>query len=253
MPNQPNRKLRLSIAIMAIVILIAIVLVGMAINIANEEGVWCQWCSQISVDNITAFIRSTGPWGVGTSIGLMVIHSFVPFPAELVAIANGMIYGVVWGTVITWVGAMLGAYLAFGLSRLLGRPFVERMLNRSNREKMDEWTARNGAGALLFSRFLPVIAFNLINYAAGLTRISWWTFTWATGLGILPVTVLMVIMGDQIDSLPWQVWLALFFCGLLMWIVIHRVLKRRNRIQAYENQRVEAIDESLDDERDRFS
>ena len=35
----------------------------------------------------------------------------------------------------------------------------------------------------LFSRFLPVISFNLINYAAGLTAISWWTFSWATGIG----------------------------------------------------------------------
>jgi len=39
-----------------------------------------------------------------------------------------------------------------------------------------------------------VISFNLINYAAGLTTISWWTFTWATALGILPLTCLMVLM-----------------------------------------------------------
>jgi uncharacterized membrane protein YdjX (TVP38/TMEM64 family) len=209
--------------------LVVILLSGVATIVSPREGVWCQWCSQVSVENITAFIRSTGPWGVGTSIGLLVIHSFVPFPAELVAIANGMVYGVVWGTVITWVGAMLGAYLAFGLTRALGRPFVEKMLNRGRRVAMDEWIARHGAGALLFSRFLPVIAFNLINYAAGLTRISWWTFTWATGLGILPVTVLMVMLGDKIDALPWQLWLALLVCGLLMWVVVLRILKRRTR------------------------
>ena len=229
MPKQRSRTLRLSIAILAVVMLVVILLGGMAFIVSSQDGTWCQWCSQISVEDITAFIRSTGPWGIGTSIGLLVIHSFVPFPAELVAIANGMVYGMVWGTVITWVGAMLGAYLAFGLTRALGRPFVEKMLSRRRREAMDEWIARHGAGALLFSRFLPVIAFNLINYAAGLTRISWWTFTWATGLGILPMTVLMVIMGDKIDSLPWQLWLALIVCGLLMWIVVHRILKRRKR------------------------
>ena len=41
-----------------------------------------------------------------------------------------------------------------------------------------------------------MISFNLINYAAGLTAISWWTFSWATGLGILPLTFLMVAGGD---------------------------------------------------------
>ena len=62
-------------------------------------------------------IQSWGAWGVFGSIGLMILHSFVPFPAEFLAMANGMVYGLLWGTVITWTGAMLGAYLAFGLAR----------------------------------------------------------------------------------------------------------------------------------------
>ena len=62
---------------------------------------------------------------------------------------------------------------------------------------------------MLAARFVPVIAFNLINYAAGLTAISWWTFIWTTGLGILPLTVLMVTMGDQMHYLTSGEW-ALF-------------------------------------------
>ena len=42
----------------------------------------------------------------------MVLHSFIPFPAEFLAIANGMVFGPVLGTVITWSGAMAGALLA---------------------------------------------------------------------------------------------------------------------------------------------
>ena len=59
----------------------------------------------ISADMVEQTIRSWGAWGVLASIGLMVFHSFVPFPAELLAIANGMVYGPLWGTVITWTGA----------------------------------------------------------------------------------------------------------------------------------------------------
>ena len=172
------------------------------------------------------FIRASGPWAVSASIGLMVLHSFVPFPAELVAIANGMLYGPVWGTVITWVGAMLGALLSFGLARRFGRPFVRRLLTRASAKRVDDWPAVHGGGALLFRRFIPVIAFNLINYAAGLIRVSWWTSTWTTGVGILPLTTLMVVMGDQIDALPWQAWLLLLVGGLLLWLVTHRLLWR---------------------------
>ncbi|MEN8130455.1 MAG: TVP38/TMEM64 family protein [Pseudomonadota bacterium] len=220
-----RRHKRLLIAV-SLTLLFALFLTVVLLSVTPALGDWCQWCSQISVDSIVQFVHSTGPWGVGVAIGLMIIHSFVPFPAELVAIANGMIYGPVWGMVITWIGAMIGAYLAFGLARLLGRPFVERLLTQNNRQMMDKWISKHGGRTLLFSRFLPVIAFNLINYAAGLTKISGWTFTWATGMGILPVTFLMVIMGDQIESLPWQVWLALLVVGLLLWVLTHYAIKR---------------------------
>ncbi|MBI4763799.1 MAG: TVP38/TMEM64 family protein [Deltaproteobacteria bacterium] len=188
-----------------------------------RENSWCRWWPHFSITEITALIRSFGFWGVGASIGLMVIHSFVPFPAEFIAIANGMIYGPLWGTVITWVGAMIGAFSAFGLVRSLGRPFVERMVTKKKGQKIEEWTARYGGEMVLISRFFPVISFNLINYVAGLTGISWWTFTWTTGLGILPMTLLMVVLGEQIKNLPWWVWLLLLVIGLAMLLLARRI------------------------------
>ncbi|MEX0696206.1 MAG: TVP38/TMEM64 family protein [Dongiaceae bacterium] len=175
---------------------------------------------ELSAAAVEREILSWGAWGVGGSLLLMVLHSFVPFPAEFVAIANGMVYGPVWGTVITWTGAMLGAYLAFGLARWLGRPFVAAMVSERRRVGLDRWSRRQGGGVLLLSRLVPVISFNLINYAAGLTAVSWWTFTWATGLGILPLTVLMVTIGDRLwtaESEPWLWLAAAAVVGWLLW------------------------------------
>ena len=178
----------------------------------------------LTVEDIEDTILSWGMWGVAASIGLMILHSFVPFPAEFLAIANGMLYGPVWGTVITWTGAMLGAFLAFGLARRLGRPFVEALVARRDWHVLDEWTANQGAYVVLVSRFIPVIAFNLINYAAGLTKISWWTFAWTTGVGILPLTTLMVVMGDNVHSLAWESWVALLAGALVLWLILRRKL-----------------------------
>jgi uncharacterized membrane protein YdjX (TVP38/TMEM64 family) len=94
---------------------------------------------------------------------------------------------------------------------------------------VDEWTARQGWQVMLVSRFTPVVAFNLINYAAGLTRVSWWTFTWTTGAGILPLTVLMVLLGDNFDSLPWWVWPIFFAVGLVLWIALRTGSRRGAR------------------------
>ncbi len=208
-----------------LVLALGIVALAVASGIA---GFALDWGRELSIEEFVNTIRSWGMWGVFGSIGLMVLHSFVPIPAELLACANGMIYGAVWGTVITWTGAMLGAVVAFGLARRLGRPFVERMVAKRDWEVLDDWAARNGWQVVLIGRFIPVIAFNLINYAAGLTRLSWWQFIWTTGLGILPLTILMVVMGDNIESLGWESWLLLLIGGLILWFVVRPKLKKRN-------------------------
>lgn len=186
-------------------VLVLVLLVGAVFAWLIARGV-LQNSGFESIPNATQIaetIRGLGPWGVAASIGLMILHSFVPFPAEILGVANGLVYGTLAGTAVTWSGAMLGAYLSFGLARLLGRPFVQRIVSERTLESMDRWTEREGGLTLLICRLIPLIAFNVINYAAGLTRVSWWTFTWSTGLGILPVTVLMAALGDRMLERSW--------------------------------------------------
>ena len=212
-----------------------------ALIVATATGWWASsegrdaWVPgfDLSIEATEDLIRSWGGWGVAGSIALMVIHSFVPFPAEILAIANGMVYGPFWGTAITWTGAMLGAYLAFGLARWFGQPAVRMLVSEARWRQIEAWSSEQGGAVLLISRLIPVIAFNLINYAAGLTNISWWTFTWATGLGILPLTVLMAILGDNMAMIPWWLWPLLAFAALALWLVFrHRRRQAAPRPQA---------------------
>jgi len=85
-------------------------------------------------------IRALGPWGQAAVVGLMVVHSFVPFPAEILALCAGALYGTLWGTALVWAGAMAGAALSFGLARWLGRPFVEAMPSARNQARLERWS-----------------------------------------------------------------------------------------------------------------
>src|SRR5690348_3331152 len=58
------------------------------------------------------FAASWGAWSAAVAVLLMVLHSFVPLPAEIIAIANGMLFGIWLGIALTWAGAMLGAVLS---------------------------------------------------------------------------------------------------------------------------------------------
>ena len=162
----------------------------------------------LSVEGIERIAEAWGAWAPVASIALMILHSFVPFPAELIAIANGMLFGPLWGTVVTWIGAMLGAALAFALARRYGRPLVDRLVARQAWTRAEALHACCDARTLLLARFVPVISFNLINYAAGVLGVGWWRFLWTTGLGILPITVASVALGNQLTGPMWDAWLG---------------------------------------------
>ena len=177
--------------------------------------------THLTGEAIADYVKSLGIWGHLAIIGIMIVHSFLPFPAEIVAIAAGMCYGAAWGAALVWIGAMLGAWLAFGLARLFGRPLVEELTPARHKAMLDRWSRQSSAGMLIVVRLIPVIAFNLVNYAVGLTRVSWWTFTWTTALGILPMTVLMVVMGEQMREPALKDWAFLIGAGVLIAVAAH--------------------------------
>lgn len=200
--------------------LLVVALFALALRDDSFIGLWDERWRMHDIDELAQSIRASGQWGVAVSIGLMVVHSFIPFPAEVVALANGIIYGTIFGTLITWTGAMLGAQAAFWTARFFGEPIVNKYVRADRRARVDRWIARNGTAALLTMRLIPLIAFNLINYAAGLARVRWWTFTWTTAIGILPLAFLIVAAGDQFKNLPLRLLGALFLGGLLLWLAI---------------------------------
>jgi uncharacterized membrane protein YdjX (TVP38/TMEM64 family) len=210
-------KFRDAFALAGLVILIG---VGGAIAL-YYDGVW------ITGSDMVGWIDGIGIWGPLAIIGLMVLHCFIPLPAEFVALCAGAVFGTVFGSALVWAGAMIGASLSFWLARLLGRAAIEGILPARHRRALGDWADDQGAMTLLISRFIPVIAFNLINYAAGLTRISWWTFVWTTSVGILPLTVLMVYLGAQMTAVGWPYLLATSAGGIVAIWAFHRLARKR--------------------------
>ena len=208
-----------------VLLALAAALIGAAVFAKSSTGV--NW-----IDGYHSFpqmIREMGFWGQFGIIALMIIHCFVPFPAEFVALAAGGVFGPVYGTFLTWTGAMIGAMLSFALTRAFGQPVVTWLLPKRQKQLLDRWTDDQGAMTLLVSRFIPVIAFNLINYAAGLTRVSWWTFFWTTGVGILPLTALMVYMGSKMRNLSWESLLILSAVCIAIMAVLHWYRRKISR------------------------
>lgn len=172
---------------------------------------------------LRALMERAGLWAPLASIGLMAAHSFVPFPAEVIAIANGMAFGLWGGIVVTWLGAMAGAVLAYELARALGPSARARLVPARHQARLDTLVGDFGTRTLLVARLIPVISFNLVNYAAGLAGVSRVTFLWTTAIGILPVTVVSVLVGSTALRVPTYLLLVGGVALVLVALAVHAV------------------------------
>ena len=167
-----------------------------------------------SADRLVQALPATAMWLAVAMVGLMILHTLVPLPAELLALAAGMVLGPFWGVLITWIGAMLGAWLGFFLARALGRPILHYFVSSP---RLERWLGRlrfADVPLLLAVRLLPIISFNLINYGLGLSPIGWWRFTWTACLGILPVTIFAVVFGAHLHN--WRILVLMSAAAILV-------------------------------------
>lgn len=168
------------------------------------------------------WLEGVGGWAYLIAPLVMAAVAILPIPAEAPALVNGMLFGPVAGTAVTWSGAMLGAVASFEIARAAGRPAAARWLRPEALERADRLVARAGWGGLLLARFIPLIAFTALNWGAGLTPIGRWTFVWTTGLGILPGAILFTAtgwgLGGLMGRLPWvALALAALIAGWAFW------------------------------------
>ena len=153
-------------------------------------------------NHFTSWVDAAGPWGWLVLIILLVLHSFVPFPLEFAAVAAGATYGFWIGSIVTWIGTVLGGALSFWISRRYGRAFFERALKPNQLAWIEKHAKSEGTVALLVSRLLPFMSFTLVSYAAGLTPVSWFTFLWTSAVGMLPIIMISVFYGANIEHMP---------------------------------------------------
>ncbi|MDE0485186.1 MAG: TVP38/TMEM64 family protein [Candidatus Poribacteria bacterium] len=154
-----------------------------------------------SIETAREYIAGYGLFAPLISATLMIFQSVIaPLPAFLITIANGALFGFWWGMLLSWSSAMLGAALCFYIARFLGAKHVAKIVSQPVVNKTDQFIQRYGNYAILIARLIPYIPFDVVSYAAGLTRIRFLGFWLATGLGQLPATAAYTYLGNKISA-----------------------------------------------------
>ncbi|MTJ51215.1 TVP38/TMEM64 family protein [Anabaena sp. UHCC 0253] len=147
------------------------------------------------------WVESLGSWGVAAFIVIYNIATILFIPGALLTMSGGVLFGLVWGSIYVVIAATLGATGAFFIGRCLCRKAICRMIETHPQfQAIDKAVAKEGFKIVLLTRLSPILPFNLLNYAFGVTQVSVRDYILGS-FGIIPGTVMYVYLGSLVSDL----------------------------------------------------
>ncbi|MBY8984337.1 MAG: VTT domain-containing protein [Candidatus Lokiarchaeota archaeon] len=118
-------------------------------------------------------VYNLGILGILLFVLIMALQGLlVPLPSEIVLLATGMIWGWFYGGIMGIVGSMTAGLLCYYISKRGGRPLAEKFVGEKAIEIADKFIKKHGMKAIIITRFIPVIPFDVISYTAGIVDID---------------------------------------------------------------------------------
>lgn len=189
-------------------------------------------------DQLAAWVRSAGVFGVAVFAVVYIAAAVFMLPGSVLTLMAGFAFGPVWGTLLVSPVSVLAAALAFTLGRTVARERVAaRAAGDARFAAIDRAIGDQGFRVVALLRLSPVLPFNLLNYALGLTRVSLRDYVLASWIGMLPGTILYVYLGSVATNLGGgapsddadTARVALYWVGLLATVLATVVITRAAR------------------------
>jgi uncharacterized membrane protein YdjX (TVP38/TMEM64 family) len=153
--------------------------------------------------NIHSIVQYTSSKGRFAELVFLFIYAikpiFVGLPSTVFSISSGILFGSVKGFIINMLGFFLSGSLAFYLSRLLGNSFVEKLL-KNKTYKLEEGIEKNAFRIIFLLRLPPIFPYDIVSFAAGLTKIKYTDFILASLLGVIPETICYSFIGRNMRN-----------------------------------------------------
>jgi uncharacterized membrane protein YdjX (TVP38/TMEM64 family) len=150
----------------------------------------------IDPDLIKAWLKSSGFWAPVTYIAIYVIATILVLPSTALNLTGGAIFGVWMGTFWTSVAAIIAAIASFIFARTVGHEAVSKRL-AGRWQALDAELRQGGIFYMFAIRLVPVMPYGLVNFAAGLTSVSFKDYLIGTILGTVPGILPFVLLGSS--------------------------------------------------------
>ena len=184
-------------------ILATIVLIGLLAGayLWQPDIILTIWRLSISgdINGTVEFLRSFGTWAIVISIVIDILINIVGFlPSIFISTANGVVFGVGVGILISWFAETVGVILSFLLFRTILRRSAEEIIHKSKMlTKLDDFSGANGFKMMLFARALPYFPSGIVTALGAVSHISLRDYIFANMIGKFPSTALEVVIGHD--------------------------------------------------------
>ncbi|CAL5395522.1 unnamed protein product [Camellia sinensis] len=144
-------------------------------------------------------------WALGSTCAMVVAYiplTVLAVPASMLTLGGGYLFGLPVGFIADSIGSTVGAAAAFLLGRTIGRSFVASKLNDYPQfQAVAIATQKSGFKIISLLRLVPIIPFNMLNYALSVAPIPLGKYILASWLGMMPVTLALVYIGTTLRDL----------------------------------------------------
>lgn len=179
----------------------ALVALGVLVHILVPGFYDDMWELVISgdVNRMAEVLQSYGPWAMVISFVLDVLINALGFlPSIFFSTANGLLFGVVPGIIISWLAETVGVVLSFMIMRYILRDTAHKVIEKSEfLLKVDDFSGKNGLAVMLFARTIPYFPSGVITALGAISQISLRDYIIANLIGKFPSTALEVIVGHD--------------------------------------------------------
>jgi uncharacterized membrane protein YdjX (TVP38/TMEM64 family) len=164
---------------------VARVAVAALLALAVAAAFMVTWREGITAEAVVEWLRSSGHASPYVFVGIYAVATVLFSPGGLLTLAGGALFGTFPGALYSLAGATMGATLAFLLARYVASGWVAARLHAKLPTLM-QGIESEGWKFVGLVRLAPIIPFNALNYALGLTRIPLFQYVWASFAFMVP-------------------------------------------------------------------
>ena len=155
-----------------------------------------QNAGNLSVSMVISYVRDFGILAPLVAFVLFVAQAALPvFPYVILAAAGGLLFGFKLGFLLSWLGALTGACLAYWLCKWLGGEWANRKIKERWDYDVKQVNGEMAFWTIVLARIVPVIPTPIINVAAALGGVPFWNFFFSSAIGKIPSAVLYTGLG----------------------------------------------------------